>query len=111
MAHTTASVASAVTPGTVGASGEVAVKSRSYWASVLLRLRSDRVTLVCATILAVIALSAIFAPLIVEADPYKTSMLRRLQAVGVPGHLLGTDELGRDMIARLVYGGRPESPR
>jgi peptide/nickel transport system permease protein len=32
--------------------------------------------------------------------------LRRLQPIGSPGHLLGTDELGRDMLARLVHGGR-----
>ena len=38
--------------------------------------------------------------------PYKTSMIRRLKPIGTPGFLLGTDELGRDMLARLIYGGR-----
>ena len=33
-------------------------------------------------------------------------MIRRLYPLGSPGHLLGTDELGRDMFARLIYGGR-----
>ena len=33
-------------------------------------------------------------------------MIRRLKPLGSPGHLLGTDELGRDMLTRLIYGGR-----
>ena len=33
-------------------------------------------------------------------------MLRRLYPLGSPNHLLGTDELGRDMLSRLIYGGR-----
>src|SRR5260221_955736 len=107
MADTTASVARVIAPveAPVGRVAGLPVKSRSYWSTVLGRLRRDPVTLTCAGILLAILLSAIFAPVIVEADPYKTSMLRRLQAVGSPGHLLRTDELGRDMIARLGYGG------
>jgi len=61
---------------------------------------------VCLVILGVIVLAALFAPVIAPADPYQTSMLRRLQPIGTAGHLLGTDELGRDMLSRLIYGGR-----
>ena len=50
--------------------------------------------------------SALAAPWLGLADPYKTSMLRRLYPIGSPNHLLGTDELGRDMFSRLIYGGR-----
>lgn len=80
--------------------------SRSFWRSVGHRIRRDPVTLICLSILALIALAAIFAPWIAPHDPYKTSVVRRLMAPGAPQHLLGTDELGRDMLTRLLYGGR-----
>jgi peptide/nickel transport system permease protein len=46
------------------------------------------------------------APWLAPTDPYKASMLRRLLPVGSPGYPLGADELGRDMLTRLMYGGR-----
>ena len=51
-------------------------------------------------------MSAIFAPIILSTDPYRGSMLNRLNPVLSNGHILGTDELGRDMLTRLIYGGR-----
>jgi peptide/nickel transport system permease protein len=83
-----------------------AAAGRGYWQSVARRLRRDPVTLVCAGVLILLVASALAAPWLGLADPYKTSMIRRLYPLGSPGHLLGTDELGRDMLARLIYGGR-----
>jgi len=51
-------------------------------------------------------LAAIFAPWIAPFDPYKESIVGRLKPFGWRGHLLGTDELGRDMLTRLLHGGR-----
>ena len=79
---------------------------RSYWQSVRRRLRRDPVTLICAGVLVLLVASALFAPWLGLNDPYKTSMIRRLYPLGSPGHLLGTDELGHDMLSRLIYGGR-----
>ncbi|MEM9681997.1 MAG: hypothetical protein AAF942_01915, partial [Pseudomonadota bacterium] len=79
---------------------------RGYWSNVFARLRRDPITIVCACIVLTIVLAAIFAPLVAPSDPYKTSMLNRLAPVGTPGFILGTDELGRDMLTRLIYGGR-----
>lgn len=79
---------------------------RGYWKSVGRRLRRDPVTLICAGTLVLIVAASLTAPWLGLADPYKTSMIRRLLPIGSPNHLLGTDELGRDMLARLVYGGR-----
>ncbi|NMG67544.1 ABC transporter permease subunit [Azoarcus indigens] len=83
-----------------------AQRSRGYWSRVLRRLSRDPVTLACAAILLLILLAAVFAPLIAPADPFKGSMIKRLQPIGAEGFLLGTDELGRDMLTRLIYGGR-----
>jgi peptide/nickel transport system permease protein len=83
-----------------------ALKVRGYWRTVGYRLRYDYVTLFFALVILLIALSAIFAPLLAPFDPLKTSMAYRLKPIGFRGFLLGTDELGRDMLSRLVYGGR-----
>jgi peptide/nickel transport system permease protein len=83
-----------------------AAAGRGYWKSVVRRLRRDPVTVICAAVLFLLVASALAAPWLGLADPYKTSMLRRLYPLGSPNHLLGTDELGRDMLSRLIYGGR-----
>jgi peptide/nickel transport system permease protein len=80
--------------------------SAGYWGSVLRRLARDPVAMVAAAILAAIVLAAIFAPLVAPADPYKGMMLRRLKPIGDALYRLGSDELGRDMLSRLIYGGR-----
>ncbi len=85
---------------------QVAIRSRSYWATVIERLRADPVTLTFGALLLLIILSAVFASLIAPYDPAAASMIRRLKGIGTAGHLLGTDETGRDMLSRLLYGGR-----
>ena len=79
---------------------------RGYWRGVLARLRRDPVAMASALVLLLIVGAAGFAPWVAPADPYKASMLRRLLPVGSPGFPLGTDELGRDMVSRLIFGGR-----
>jgi peptide/nickel transport system permease protein len=81
-------------------------KTRGYWATVGRRVMRDPVSVGCALVILLIALAAVLAPYLGLADPYQGSMIRRLRPIGTPGHLLGTDELGRDMITRLIYGGR-----
>jgi peptide/nickel transport system permease protein len=81
-------------------------KARGYWTTVVRRLTRDPVSVGCAAVLILIALAALLAPYFGLADPYQGSMIRRLRPIGTTGYPLGTDELGRDMLARLIYGGR-----
>jgi len=100
---------SLITDSSQAAMGAVAQPVRiqfTYWQGVGRRLTRDPISMVCASILVLLVLAAVFAPLIAPMDPYKSSILNRLKPFGTPGHLLGTDELGRDMLSRLIYGGR-----
>ena len=81
-------------------------KTRGYWGNVGRRLARDPVSVVCASILVAVVLAAICAPWLGLADPYQGSMIRRLRPIGTTGYPLGTDELGRDMLSRLIHGGR-----
>jgi peptide/nickel transport system permease protein len=53
-----------------------------------------------------IVLAAVLAPWVAPFDPNRGSIILRLKPFGYDGHVLGTDELGRDMLSRLIYGAR-----
>ena len=78
----------------------------SYWRTVGWRLTHDRMTLVAGSALALIVLCAVLAPWLAPYDPNAGSIRLRLAPVGAPAHSLGTDEQGRDMLSRLLWGGR-----
>jgi len=77
-----------------------------YWAGVRKRLRRDKTTLICGAVLIAMLLGIVFAGIVAPHDPYHGMILRRLKPIGTPGYPLGTDELGRDMLTRLLFGGR-----
>ncbi|WP_314826342.1 ABC transporter permease [Selenomonas noxia] len=56
-------------------------------------------------VLAGIVLSGIFAPQLAPMNPFEPNMAIRLQGP-TAAHLLGTDALGRDLLSRMLYGGR-----
>jgi len=85
---------------------EKIAKSPGFWSGVLTRLRRDPVAMVALGILVLLILMAVFAPYLAPYDPAKGSVIRRLKPIGTPGYILGTDELGRDMLSRLIYGAR-----
>ncbi len=82
------------------------VEPRGYWSTVATRVRRDPLTLAVGTILVLIVALAVLAPWAATGDPLQGSIVHRLEPVGTPGHWLGTDETGRDIWSRLVYGGR-----
>ena len=82
------------------------VRFPGYWSTVLRRFRRDPVAVGALVVILLLILMAIFAPWIAPQDPYKGMALRRLRPLGTDGYALGTDELGRDMLSRLIYGAR-----
>ena len=81
-------------------------RSPGYWRSVLTRLMRDKVALGSGCVIFILLCMAVFGPYIVPADPYQSSILGRLKAIGSEGFPLGSDELGRDMLSRLIVGAR-----
>ncbi|MCD9120720.1 ABC transporter permease [Cupriavidus sp. UGS-1] len=84
----------------------VAERSPGYWTTVGRRLLRNKLAMAAALILLALILVALFAPLLMPADPYASSILKRLKPIGTEGYPLGTDELGRDMLSRLILGAR-----
>lgn len=73
----------------------------------LKRALRRKAPVVAAGVLLLIILMALLAPIVAPADPNAQDLLVRLQAPGaVPGHLLGTDQLGRDVLSRIIFGTR-----
>jgi peptide/nickel transport system permease protein len=85
---------------------ENAVTPRSYYGEVVRRLLRDRSALVAFAMLVVIVGTSLFAGLVTSYDPVVGDVAARLRPIGTPDHVLGTDEQGRDMLARLLHGGR-----
>src|SRR3982750_1293538 len=73
--------------------------------AVLVKLFRRRVVLAGAAILAVVALAALLAPWIAPYDPMALKVLDRLQGPRAT-HWFGTDELGRDVFSRVIFGAR-----
>lgn len=68
-------------------------------------LFARKAVIVCLIILAIMILAAIFAPLVTVYDPYKQDLRGMLQGMSA-AHPLGTDAMGRDLLTRIIYGGR-----
>jgi ABC-type dipeptide/oligopeptide/nickel transport system permease subunit len=85
---------------------QTSLPKRSQAAIVWRRFCKDRMALLGACIVAIAALAAIFAPLLAPHDPLHIEGSRRLARPGSPGYFLGADEAGRDILSRLIYGGR-----
>lgn len=58
------------------------------------------------SIVLLLVLCAVFAPLISTHDPYEMNMDNSLLQAGEKGHILGTDQYGRDLFTRIIYGAR-----
>ena len=81
-------------------------RSPGYWQNVLRRLLRDKVAVGAGLLILGLLILAVFGSALAPADPYASSMIKRLKPIGFDGHPLGTDELGRDMLSRLMVGAR-----
>ena len=79
---------------------------QGYWRGVLRRLLRDPGGVVVGVVILLLLALALFGPWLIVKDPYQTSMFLRLKPIGSDGFPLGSDELGRDMLSRLILGTR-----
>lgn len=94
--------------------GQLATRAprSEYSPGILLRaLAKDRFALASALFLLLLVASAVAAPLVAPFDPTTQQLLQRVKppawlSGGSRAHLLGTDALGRDLLSRIIYGGR-----
>lgn len=96
------------TPAT-GASAPSATRGTGHntWRA----LRRNRWGMAALIFLGIVVVTAVLAPLLAPADPQAQNLLSRLSPPawaesGNTAHLLGTDQLGRDVLSRLIYGSR-----
>lgn len=87
--------------------GQESLPTTSLWVDIRRRFLKNRLAAIGLVMLVVIILLILGAPLFTKYDPVLDMQLKeRLLPVGSPGHVLGTDDYGRDIFARLLYGGR-----
>jgi peptide/nickel transport system permease protein len=95
--------------GPAGPAAPLTRPARSYWRESADRLWANRAAVVCAVYILLLAVAALLAPLIsrfvTHYDATTQDLTRLFQPPG-GSHLLGTDELGRDTLTRLVYGAQ-----
>lgn len=86
-------------------SGNSDTKESSLWAEAWKRLLKNKIAMLGLTIISILVLVAIFAPVLAPYEPLKTDVIERLKAPSF-SHWLGTDDLGRDILSRIIYGSR-----
>lgn len=83
----------------------IKLKKRSYIGEVWHRLRKNPVALICLSYLAILIFCIVFANLIAPYDYAASDLSKRFQTPSAE-HIMGTDDFGRDLFSRLLYGGR-----
>ncbi len=80
-------------------------RAQSYWAVSWNIFKKNKLGMFCLAVVILLVLIALFAPLLAPYDPYAQELSNRYQAPG-GAHLFGTDEFGRDLLSRMIYGCR-----
>ncbi len=90
-------------------SGAVLHKRRTLLGDAFRTLRRQPVAMSGFAIICAWLILALLAPILPIQDPNHQDIANRLQPPG-PGHIFGTDDLGRDMVSRVIYGARISLP-
>ncbi len=90
----------------IGLPASASTRAAGYWQRVGAQVRADPLAIASLAFLTLVFFCAIFAPYIAPADPFQSNIAKRLAAIGSPSFPLGSDDLGRDMLSRLIYGAR-----
>lgn len=80
---------------------EISIKSKR-WSN----FKRNKMALIGTVLILLQVIMAIFAPVIAPHDPYEQNLMKMTLPVGTEGHPLGTDNFGRDILSRIVYGTR-----
>lgn len=80
-------------------------RASSYWAVSWNIFKKNKLGMFCLVVVFLLALVAIFAPLLAPYDPDAQELTNMLQPPSA-AHLFGTDEYGRDILSRVIYGCR-----
>ncbi|MFW5981238.1 MAG: ABC transporter permease [bacterium] len=81
------------------------IEKKSPWSEAWRRLKTNKSAMFGLTIVIILIITAIFAPLIAPYNPVKPNIVDRMQGPSFT-YWLGTDNFGRDIFSRLVYGSR-----
>ena len=82
-------------------------KNRTQWGLVWFRFKKNKLAMFGLFMIIILLLLCMSASLYIDyEDVYTQSMADRFISPGSEGHFLGTDQLGRDLFARIMYGGR-----
>lgn len=77
-------------------------KSNNAWN----KLKRNKTAMVGLVIVIIMIVMAVFAPFIAPKNPNSMDLTKAYLTPGKEGHILGTDEFGRDLLSRIIYGSR-----
>lgn len=90
----------------INSGSDLAVKRETKANSPWTRFKRNKTALLGMSIVVMMLILAVFAPLIAPFDPNDMNLTASRLKPGVSGHILGTDEFGRDLLSRIIYGSQ-----
>ena len=80
-------------------------ETETIWEKLKTMCRENKLAAASAVVILLITLAAIFAPVVAPYDPTAQDLVNRMQGMSL-AHPFGTDQLGRDVLSRMIYGAR-----